>query len=192
MILEETGTMASATSEKEQPLITPVALPEELSQPVEVRAQQLDISPSQQVAPHNGLDASEENTLRGVVMHQMLNVLSRSADKKLSQFYSAETKNIEAEELEKWWAECQNIIQEKNLADYFNPEHYDSFYNEVPIQFKENDQTVYGIIDRLVIKGNTATIIDYKTHPYINHGNIEGIAKSYEKQMQLYQKMGYR
>jgi ATP-dependent exoDNAse (exonuclease V) beta subunit len=40
----------------------------------------------------------------------------------------------------------------------------------------------------MIIQDSTATIIDYKTHPYANAANIANIAQNYMSQMQLYQK----
>ena len=91
-------------------------------------------------------------------------------------------------ELEKYWNECKKVINSNSISEYFDPSHYDHFYNEVPLQFKDEGKMIYGIIDRIVIKDNTATIIDYKTHPYVNKENVDSIAKKYQPQMQLYRK----
>lgn len=90
-------------------------------------------------------------------------------------------------ELESCWNECRAIVSASKFKNYFAPDSYDKYYNEVPIQFKDKDQMVYGLIDRLIIKDSTATIIDYKTHPYATSENIADIAQSYKQQMQLYQ-----
>ena len=118
----------------------------------------------------------------------MLNFLSCSPKSNISQFYSSESIEIEEKKLVTWWKECENIINNKIFSNYFNSSHFDKYYNEVPIQFKDNGKLVYGIIDRLIIKGNTVTIIDYKTHPYVTKNNMKETADSYQYQMQLYQK----
>jgi len=162
---------------------------EELTLPISIQNKQLEISPSQQTTYSNADSESHEgNTLRGTVMHQMLNTLSRSATNTLSQFYSSEMIDVPQNELESWWLECQSIIQNKKFNHYFDPLNYDQFYNEVPIQFKDNEKQVYGIIDRIIIKDKNIIIIDYKTHPYVTNENKEDLALTYEAQMQLYQK----
>lgn len=161
---------------------------EELKTPIIINNAQTDISPSQQGVHSNNHATKEGNTVRGIIMHKMLNYLSRNPDNKQSQFYSAESSNLPIKELEECWLECQNIITDKSFSDYFNPSCYDAFYNEVPLQFKDNDDMVYGIIDRLIIKDKNITIIDYKTHPYANHENIQDLAEIYSQQMQLYKK----
>ena len=166
-----------------------VTIPPELSLPITLINPQLDISPSQQVSVSNNKDEThEENTLRGIIMHQMLNHLSRSPKNELSLFYSAEINNIEKTKLESWWFECKNTITHENFSPYFTSTEVDQYFNEVPIQFKDNDEMVYGIIDRLIIKDKNITIIDYKTHPYVDKSNIVKVAKTYTQQMQLYKK----
>jgi ATP-dependent helicase/nuclease subunit A len=189
VILETIGNENKITVKKESGFKKAVVIPLELSSPIKIQNQQLDISPSQQATVFSEhTQSSEENTLRGIIMHQMLNTLSRSPVTRLANFYSAEMKEIQITELENWWKECQNIVKNKLFTNYFDPSCYDQFYNEVPIQFKDNNKMIYGIIDRLIIKDKNVTIIDYKTHPYATPENIENIAKTYQKQMQLYQK----
>ena len=189
IVLESVGAEETVSIEQKQKTKKVLSIAKELSTPVKIDNKQLDISPSQQVTHStNKSESSEGNTTRGIIMHQMLNYLSRFPESKQSQFYTAESNNIQTSELETWWSECQNVIKHKSFSDYFNPSCYDNFYNEVPIQFKDEGKMVYGIIDRLIIKDNTVTIIDYKTHPYVNKENIENIAKTYEQQMQLYKK----
>ena len=161
----------------------------ELSSPIKLIYNHIDISPSQQTTfSHQKNDADEGNTLRGIIMHKMLNYLSRSKSNTLAQFYTPEVNEIDKTDLKDWWLECEKVISDEVFSHYFNPSKFDKFYNEVPIQFKDGPQTVYGIIDRLVIKDNYVTIIDYKTHPYVNEENIAEVAQHYKKQMQLYRK----
>ncbi|GMR15975.1 MAG: double-strand break repair helicase AddA [Gammaproteobacteria bacterium] len=188
VVLESIGTINKMTVTERLKIKEPVTIPDNLSSPIKIQNHQLDISPSKIVTFSNNTESSEDNTLRGIIMHQMLNYLSCSPTNKLSQFYSANIKETHITELENWWQECQNIIKNKSFSNYFDPSCYDSFYNEVPIQFKDGDKLVYGIIDRLIIKDNNVTIIDYKTHPYVSNENIKNIAQTYEGQMQLYQK----
>jgi len=94
---------------------------------------------------------------------------------------------VKISDLEKWWDECRRTITDESFIAYFNPSYYEKAFNEVPIQFKQADTTVYGVIDRLIIKDNNVTVIDYKTHPYVTKDNIKDVALLYEKQMQLYE-----
>jgi len=189
LVLETEGVESKINLVTETKQNATTKVPRELSQPIIVSDLQIDISPSQQVFHSNtNINSNESNTVRGIIMHQMLNYLSRSPESKLSQFYCNEMNEVKNEELESWWNECINIITNRTLAQYFDSSNYDKAYNEVPIQFKDEDKTVYGIIDRLIIKDNNVTILDYKTHPYVTNENINDISQQYEKQMQLYEK----
>ena len=162
-----------------------------LSQPLNIKSQNIDISPSQQ-ATHFYRDAAADadSTKRGIVMHQMLEQLSRDPKASFSTFKRAlQNKTLQDElDLEKDWNECQAIVSNAKFDSYFNTASFDKYYNEVPIQFMDGDKMVYGIIDRLLVKDSHTTIIDYKTHPYATAENIPSISADYKKQMQLYQK----
>ena len=188
IVLEKTGIEESVSTKQAKKIKKVLPVDKKLTSIIKVDNKQLDISPSQLVGSSNNEESSKGNTARGIIMHQMLNYISRFPENKQSQFYSSESNNVAASELDKYWAECKKVTSDNALSCYFNPSHYDRFYNEVPIQFKDGDKMVYGIIDRVVIKDNTAVIIDYKTHPYANKENVEVIAKKYEQQMQLYKK----
>lgn len=188
-LTDESEKIISEKPDKKENINVPV----ELTQPIKVKRSQLNISPSQEMqqasaATIHANDTSEDNTQRGIIMHQMFNFITRFPDKALSQFYSADSSGIETAELKKYWDECHKTISCRAFNNYFNASQFDTFYNEVPLQFKDGGNTVYGIIDRLIIKDKHATIIDYKTHPYINSETIAAIAQRYEQQMRLYYK----
>lgn len=180
-----------AKTQKIEQSKNPPEIPPELSLPVKIETTQLDIVPSQQ-AGNRDMQAvnhtDEGNTLRGIIMHQILNFMSRVENSNLSDFYSVESNNIQTAELELWWTECYNTVKNDHFQHYFDASLYDKSYNEVPLQFTYEGKNVYGIIDRLVIKNQHATIIDYKTHPYVNKENFAAIAQHYVQQMQLYDK----
>ncbi len=189
VILQTIGSEDSIKIKTEHKIKKPLIVPDNLSAALKVQKHQMDISPSQ-LENHSDkhIESTEDNTLRGIILHQMLNYLSRSPTSKLSQFYSADIKEAHKSDLEKYWNECQNIITSTLFSNYFDSSCFDKYYNEIPIQFKDGDNLVYGIIDRLIIKDNTVTIIDYKTHPYVTNKNITNIALAYKGQMQLYKK----
>ena len=188
VVLEAVGQDEYISDNKILQTNIPLSIHKDLSTPIKSINTQLDISPSQQVENSHNNETSEENTSRGIIMHQMLNVLSRNTNSKQSQFYSNEMNNVKQSDIKKWWSECQNTITVKSLSAYFNPSCYERFYNEVPLQFKDNGNMVYGIIDRIIIKDKNITILDYKTHPYINKENIKSISSKYIPQMKLYEK----
>ena len=188
IILEHFGKDETALKNNKVEKTTPFPIDETLKSPIKVDNTQDEISPSQQTTHSNNSESLEGNTTRGIIIHQMLNYFSCNPTSKLSQFYSSESNGLPHVVLDDCWKEAQHIINDKLFSNYFNPSYYDKIYNEVPLQFKHNGKMVYGIIDRLVIKDKTITVIDYKTHPYINDENIKKISEGYFTQMQLYKK----
>ena len=189
ILIESIGEIQTGNLVQQNKDVPHSVIPAGLSLPIQIDKQQIDISPSQQLLHSNSqFNSNEENTIRGIVMHQMLNDLSRFPKKTFSEFHSIESNEINTADLEKWWLECEKTIKSKELSKLFDHKYYDIFHNEVPIQFKDDTNMVYGIIDRLIIKDNHVTIIDYKTHPYATNENIDDISKTYQQQMQLYKK----
>ena len=187
LVLEEDGTIDRLSSQQDRVKTRTIQPDTALTRPLEIELTDRVISPSQQVSgSHATHESNEENTVRGIVMHQMLDLLSRQPAASLSEFYTQPGHEISEQQLQQWWQECQNTIQHPDLATFFQPGQYDRVWNEVAIQYLHQGKTVFGIIDRLLIKEDTVTIIDYKTHPYVNAQNIDSIARSYAMQMQLY------
>lgn len=62
---------------------------------------------------------------------------------------------------------------------------YKNFYNEYEIYLKENDYFLYGIIDRLIVEGEKAIIVDYKTDD-ISSDKIEERSENYLPQLEFY------
>lgn len=187
-VLESWGGEQQVSTPKENTRKTEHIINKELSSVINIQNNDIDISPSAQNDSIHTEQQENINTLRGTIMHQMLNHLSRQPQSELAQFFSPDINDISTTELASWWDECRTIINHNAFTHYFDSVQFDKFYNEVPLQFKEEDNNIYGIIDRLVIKGKNVTVIDYKTHPYVDNDNIERIAESYRKQMQLYKK----
>ena len=109
VVLAEYGKNDDVVNDVKESINPTVTLKPELSLPINLKNTQIDISPSQQVLPSANKNAAhEENTLRGIVMHQMLNYISRSDNNDFSKFYSADMINIEKLKLEIWWQKCIN------------------------------------------------------------------------------------
>ena len=54
------------------------------------------------------------------------------------------------------------------------------------VQFMDGETLIYGIIDRLVISGDTAFVVDYKTHRSASSDTVATLAEDYREQMRLY------
>ena len=59
------------------------------------------------------------------------------------------------------------------------------FYDEYEIYLKQNDFYLYGIIDKLIVDGDSATIIDYKTDSLQKYSAIEKL-ENYKYQLLFY------
>jgi ATP-dependent helicase/nuclease subunit A len=73
-----------------------------------------------------------------------------------------------------------------DFAQLFDPRHYQQAMNEVPVQFMEDGQLIYGIIDRVVIQDDAVLVIDYKTHQPAHENQLAALTEEYREQMRLY------
>jgi ATP-dependent helicase/nuclease subunit A len=89
-------------------------------------------------------------------------------------------------ELLAWWQEAQDVHADPRFAHLFDPSRYDRAWNEVPIQYLLGEHLVYGIIDRLVVSGDSVLVIDYKTHQSASADSVAELAMDYREQMRLY------
>ena len=89
--------------------------------------------------------------------------------------------------LREWWEEVNRLLQHKDLDWLFHPGAGTKSFNEVPIQYRHQGRTVYGIIDRLLVSGTEVHLIDYKSHRIIGDTQLTQLAAYYKSQMALYQ-----
>jgi ATP-dependent helicase/nuclease subunit A len=82
-------------------------------------------------------------------------------------------------------AEARQTLTEKRFHQWFDADGYDRAYNEVPVAYSAQGALVYGIIDRVVIRGERVDIIDYKTHE-IAADSLSEVGDQYAAQMRLY------
>ncbi len=61
----------------------------------------------------------------------------------------------------------------------------DNSFSELPFTLQKGDRIYNGRIDRIIIKGDTAFIYDYKTFP-VGDKEIEGLKEKYRFQMSIY------
>jgi ATP-dependent helicase/nuclease subunit A len=77
-------------------------------------------------------------------------------------------------------------FNESSFEDIFNPSAELKTFNEMPLMYKRQQQTVYGIIDRVIKSENSITIIDYKSHQLSDDENIQDVASQFSKQLGYY------
>ena len=89
-------------------------------------------------------------------------------------------------ELQRCRDEVINLLDSKDLAWLFKPASGMQAYNETPIQYLREQQTVYGIIDRLIVSDSVIHLVDYKTHRISAESQIQQLASHYKPQLDLY------
>ncbi|MGD8874057.1 MAG: PD-(D/E)XK nuclease family protein, partial [Gammaproteobacteria bacterium] len=161
-----------------------------LSRRISVRPQLRQIAPSHAdpaVAVESG-DADGRE--RGIAIHRMLDFISRKPAAAYPtlppQLAGGLGREAGDPELQAWWQEALVTSRHPGLAGLFDPQHYVRARNEVPLQYLQEGQLVYGIIDRLVIREDAVLVIDYKTHRRATPDTLQELASGYREQMQLY------
>ncbi|MHB8454673.1 MAG: UvrD-helicase domain-containing protein [Acidiferrobacterales bacterium] len=133
---------------------------------------------------------------RGIVLHRMLQALT---DPSPSTAATANNRDQIRDRLAlefmgelgtgvfaRYWQEAGDVVDASDLRPWFDPALYDHARNEVGILYRTGDQDIYGIIDRLVIAGDTAIVIDYKTHAGVSTENAAQIASGFRQQLGFY------
>jgi len=79
------------------------------------------------------------------------------------------------------------VIDNPRWRFLYDPNQYNNAYNEVPLMYQQNNDTVYGFIDRLVVTGNKIYLVDYKTHDLRGREDIDAMTARHLPQLRLYQ-----
>ena len=147
---------------------------------------QTEIAPSRTVNRSDAMQSlDEDGRRRGLLIHAMLERLSQlkppSLERLAQQYGLAEQNTL----FQSCLVEVQQVLQAPHLQMLYDPQHYQTAYNEVPISYEQNGRMVYGIIDRLVINEGQVLLIDYKTHR-VDAVNLQDLAETYKPQLALY------
>jgi len=127
---------------------------------------------------------------RGIAIHAMLEWLAGEIDRTVDalprRLANTLGRTAENPDLQTWWQEALRTWRNPDLAHLFDPGHYRQAMNEVPVQFMDNGQLIYGIIDRVVIHKDAVLVIDYKTRRAAHDKQLSTLAGDYREQMRLY------
>ena len=163
-----------------------------LSQPLELTGHGIsELHPSENSHSDQGITMKSEYNarLRGEIIHRMLELQSSTGvnhDQIIMQVANEFSVSAKSSVMKDYWSEANIVFNMEKFLYLFEQEQYSQAWNEVPLCYQLDGQTVYGIIDRLVVTENEAIIVDYKTHHYASKENINSLAESYQKQLQLY------
>ena len=157
-----------------------------LQEPVSLQPVLKEIAPSYtagQMQQKYNTTVDEDGRLRGIVIHSMLEQLATHPAISLADALNRSGHNQYAQ-CKEWWQEAQRVIQ--TFPEFFRSEHYISANTEVPVCYKEGDQIVNGIIDRLIVYPDKVCVIDYKTHRITHQADIIPLTTMYKEQLRMY------
>ena len=178
------------TSSEEARSVAEIVIPPTLTQPIQEKRRIREIAPSHQVKEHSLGAGDEDGRLRGLVIHRLLELMSQDSvpdPQAIGRRVANEFKlSPTDEEFQQWLDEAHCTRHAPALAYLFDAEHYDEAYNEVSLHYLSGEHTVFGVIDRLVVAGNSVYVIDYKSHRQALAEDPNPIADHYREQMRLY------
>ena len=161
-----------------------------LSQPLQVAETYREIAPSRRLASQQATGAvgDEDGRVRGILIHRMLEILTDNESANPHTIATQLGLQIDAAEVEHCWQETQHIRQHPAMQAFFDPAFFKQAFNEVPILYRQDDSTVHGVIDRLLLTETEAIVIDYKTHHHAKPDNLSQLAEPYFEQLAYYRK----
>ncbi|TCK18906.1 ATP-dependent helicase/nuclease subunit A [Thiogranum longum] len=174
---------ASATESPE----SEVLVDERLQQPICIGQPEYEIAPSRS-ADDNALCSGEASgQLRGIIIHRMLQLATgQKAVNSTIIDRIAKEQGIRPDDslLAACREEVQTLFDKEELGWIFAQDSRQ--WNEVPVQYRKDNRTVYGIIDRLLVTDTTVHLIDYKSHRITDMKNPGALVKHYRPQLELY------
>jgi ATP-dependent helicase/nuclease subunit A len=184
---------SSATPEPETPKEHRIDIATALSKPLPLIETETAISPSSlnRNKPQEFEYTQTGNTdgrLRGIIIHKILQLMTESVDIKICRkqvdalFAGEASPNL----IEQCWVEAQTLIENDKFKHLFDERCFDKAYNEVPLQYSHRNFKLHGIIDRLVVSGNTVYVVDYKTALRSEQMPPEESTSSFSAQMSVY------
>ena len=192
----ERGGCAHATGQPATPLSDApahkvnMAVDPRLSGKIPVSHTQVQIAPSRTTPGIVTEGGDADGRERGIAIHLMLQTLTSQAlpasDTLPLTLAGTIGREPDDPEAQGWWQEAIHTRHHPACAFLFEPSRFDQAFDEVPVQYLEGDVLVYGIIDRLVLSGNNAYVIDYKTHRSAGTATLPGLVDNYSNQMRLY------
>jgi ATP-dependent helicase/nuclease subunit A len=150
------------------------------------------------IAPSVSFDASNDGIMsahvddgikRGIAIHRALDLMTRvpplSAEQ-TRQTIRNESGTTDNAELDSWMDEACRTVNNAKFAAVFRPGDHHRALNELPVNYKLGNRSVYGVIDRLIIQEERILLIDYKTHPAKNDSELSALTAAYRPQLELY------
>ncbi len=163
-----------------------------LVQPIPTRAHWREIAPSRSLQDTEFVSGSNAGRYRGLAVHRMLQLLTQphgvqpERDDVFAKVATELELAVNDPLLRLCWSEVAKLLKNRHLTWLFAPMAGTKAFNEVPIQYRCGKQTVYGIIDRLLVTDQHVHLIDYKTHRMDSDSRALQLAEKYRPQLDLY------
>lgn len=189
--IESGAPLTAPSTMQEAAILEPLVLasvPAELQQPLVVQPLAREIAPSRSVYGHSMDGSDEDGRVRGIAIHRVLELLSDPNDgTNVRGRVAAELQRSHDDpELDTWWREALAVREAPQFRELYDAACYRRAWNEVPLQYPHKGCTVYGLVDRLVLKDDEVIIVDYKTHRQAAAGDLSVLAAPYAGQMAYY------
>jgi len=153
-----------------------------------------EIAPSHAVDDSNPEAGEAAGRIRGLAIHRMLQLATQADEDENAATAHRIIARVAAElrwdardpALESWWNEVEALLNNTELAWLFQTSDALKAFNEVSVQYRHTDKTVYGIIDRLLVGSKEVHVLDYKSHRIMNEQQAQMAIQTYRPQLELY------
>jgi len=143
----------------------------------------LSVSPAAPLTPHM---ADPDARTRGIAIHRMLQLLSEQATDIPQRVATELDLSTDDDHLITWFNSANTVFHSATFSHLFDPAQFINAHNEVPLHYTNEGQSVYGIIDRLVISKKCIWLVDYKTHHIDNTVKLDALTEHYQPQLNYY------
>lgn len=162
-----------------------------LTQPLPVKSETGVLHPS---SLHGGdvetysAETMKELQQRGIAIHRMLERLTDGEDRsKVKKKMHHEWDGVlTGREFDSCWEEACAVVDHFDFHDLFSAASYQDARNEISLLYRDKDQDVYGMVDRLIIRENEIILIDYKTNARATLENMQQLAQDFFPQIRQY------
>lgn len=137
-----------------------------------------------------GLD--DDSQIRGRAIHRLLDLLTRHDGRSIpesglrQQLIAAFGLDPSDNNINAWMQEVNALVSDPQFADIFKINAGEEAYNEMAIQYRQENRLVNGVIDRIVKRGQTIYVVDYKTHRQASPAMLAQWTEQYTLQMKWY------
>ncbi len=137
--------------------------------------------------------AETENTALaeyGTLVHKIFELI-KPEDSQFNEALKLEVESslgvlVKSHEFERASSEVYRCLNSAEVNDIFKPEDAREILREVPINFIDNNNMYYRIVDHLIIDKHQAWVIDYKTTSDVSVDTMHEHAESYRLQINTY------